>query len=291
MTDTHSVCGHVPIICESAPLPSLCQFQAPDFPVDVSMALPESPLYSPREQMYSVVTDPACSKHTYDMLCDVRDLTDVFLAYSDDLATVVDEDEHDRLRTLLATYDTKVAEFRTKLASMPSASTPGLPTTNDWIYEACRITALIYVSAIITCVPFSTAADPTLNAVVRTAASTSDEGWPTKRLTESLYEVMERTNTGGSWNNMVGVFYWVCVVGSAAARTPVIISANTRPGVNSEAYPTWVKRCMTMFSSRTLALMIFEHPLPLLVTQKKMHKIQALIGRNASHPRVFRESS
>ncbi|KAL5424216.1 hypothetical protein PMIN04_003396 [Paraphaeosphaeria minitans] len=288
---TAIVCGHVPIICESTPLPQLCQFQAPDFPVDPSMALPESPLYSPREQMCSVVTDPACSKHTYNLLCDVRDLTDVFLHHSDNLATIVNEDDHSRLRTLSVEYDMKVAQFRTKLASMASAYTPGLPTTNDWIYEACRITALIYMSAIITCVPFSTAADPTLNAVVREAASTSGEGWPTKRLTESLYEVLERTNTGDSWNNMVGVFYWVCVVGSAAARTPVIISTNSRPSVYSEAYSMWVKRCLTMFSSRTLALMIFEHPLPLLVTQKKMHKIQALIGLNASHPRIFQENS
>ncbi|OAG01714.1 uncharacterized protein CC84DRAFT_1221199 [Paraphaeosphaeria sporulosa] len=288
---TAIVCGHVPIICESAPLPQLCRFQAPDFPVDPSMALPESPLYSPREQMYSVVTDPACSKHTYNLLCDVRDLTDVFLDYNDNLATIVDEHDHNRLRTLSVDYDLKVAQFRTKLASMPSAYTPGLPTSNDWIYEACRITALIYMSALITGVPFSQAADPTLNAVVREAASISDEGWPTKRLTESLYEVVERTNTGDSWNNMVGVFYWVCVVGSAAARTSAIISTNSRPSVHSEAYPTWVKRCLTMFSSRTLALMIFEHPLPLLVTQKKMHKIQALVGRNASHPRVFQEYS
>lgn len=255
------------------------------------MALPESPLYSPREQMYSVITDPACSVHTYKLLCDVRDLTDVFLVYSDNLAAIVNEDDHNRLRTLAVDYDVNVAQFRTKLASMPSAHVSGLPTTDDWIYEACRLTALIYMSAIITCVPFSTAADPTLNAVVRTAATISDEGWPTKRLTESLYEVLERTNTGDSWNNMVGVFYWVCVVGSAAARTPNIISTNSRPSVHSEAYSTWVKRCLTMYSSRTLALMIFEHPLPLLVTQKKMHKIQALIGRNASHPRVFQEKS
>ncbi|KAF2443475.1 hypothetical protein P171DRAFT_495244 [Karstenula rhodostoma CBS 690.94] len=288
---TAIVCSHVPIICESTPLPQLCRFQAPDYPVDISMALPESPLYSPREQMYSVVTDPACSVHTYKLLCDVRDLTDVFLAYSDNLATIVNEDDHSRLRTLSADYDAAVAQFRTRLASMPSAYTPGLPTTNDWIYEACRLTALMYMAAIITCVPFSAAADPAQNAVVRTAASISDGGWPTKRLTESLYEVVERTNTGDSWNNMVGVFYWVCVVGSAAARTPVILSTKSRPSVHSEAYSAWVKRCLTMYSSRTLALMIFEHPLPLLVAQKKMHKIQALIGRNASHPRAFQAHS
>jgi hypothetical protein len=256
------------------------------------MALPESPLYSPREQMYSVVTDPACSVHTYNLLCDVRDLTDLFLAYSDNLVTVVDEVDHGRLRTLSVDYDVTVARLRTKLASLPSAYTPGLPTTNDWIYEACRLTALIFTSAIITCVPFSVAADPTRNVVVRVAASISNEGWPTKRLTESLYEVLERTNTGDSWNNMVGVFYWVCVVGSAAARVPDIVSTHSRPGVHEEAYPTWVKRCLTMYSSRTLALMIFEHPLPLLDTQKKMHRIQALIGRrNASQSHTIHEHS
>lgn len=238
--------------------------------------------------MYSVVTDPACAEHTYNLLCEVRDLTDLFLSHHDRMAALLADGrdiDYERLRALSVSYNVEVSQIRTKLASMPSAHTLGLSTTNDWIYEVCRLTALIYASAIITCVPFSQAADPTRNVVVCTAASIPDDSLPTRRLTEPLYEALERTNTGDTWNNMVGVFYWVCVVGSAAARTPKMIYSRSRPPVGSDAYSTWVKRCLTMFSTRTLAQMIFEHPLPLLATQKKLHKVQDLIGRKASQPR------
>lgn len=247
------------------------------------MVLPESPLYCPREQMHTVMSDPGCSADTYELLCDVRELTDLFLAYSSNLTSIYDgEVEFDKtcLRDLSIDYDVKVAQIRTRLASRPSACTIGLPTTNDWIYESCRITALIYTSAIITCVPFSIAADPEQNAVVGSAAMISSP--PTRRLTESLYEALERTNTGDLWNNMAGVFYWVCSVGAAAARTHTTTNMYSRPSSRSEAYSTWVKRCLTMFSSRALAQMIFEHPLPLLSALRRLLSIQELIGRKAS---------
>ncbi|KAF1979232.1 hypothetical protein BU23DRAFT_151034 [Bimuria novae-zelandiae CBS 107.79] len=195
---TAIVCAHVPIVCESMPLPELCRFQIPYCTIDSSMMLPESLLYCPREQMFSVMTDPACFAHTYELLCRVRDLTDLFLTYSDKLTCGVEEeqefDEY-QLRSLSADYDKKVAHFRTKLASIPSAYMAGLPSTNDWIYEACRITALIYTSAVMTCVPFSVAAHPEQNAIVHTVASNS-ENISNRPLTDSLYEVLERTNTG-----------------------------------------------------------------------------------------------
>lgn len=279
----YSICAHVPIICESTPLPQLCHFQAPDLIVDDSAVLPESPLYCPREHMCSVVADPACSASTYHLLCTVRDLTDLFLAYSSDVASILEDGhafEQDRLQYLSTDYDVKVAQFRTKLASMPSASVPGLPTTNDWIYEACRITGWIHASAIITCAPFSIAADPDSNAIMRTAVPSSGET-ASRRLTDTLYEALERTNTGDLWNNMTGVFYWVCAVGSAAARTSVTVNESfSRPSSHNEAYRTWVKRCLTMFSNRALSQMIFEHPLPLLAAQRKLLRIQELVGRN-----------
>lgn len=232
--------------------------------------------------MISVINDPACSVHTYDLLCDVRDITGEFLAYSERLAMSF-EDESDlpigRLSALSVEYDTETAKFRNKLASLPSAHLPGLPVTGDWIYEACRLTAIIYTSALLTCVPFSIAADPSHNVIWQTA--TISERLPNRRISDMLYEALERTNTGDMWNNMAGVFYWVCAVGAASARTSAIINSNQRPSAHSEAYSTWVRRCLTMLSSRTLAQLIFEHPLPLLATQRKLLRIQELIGRTS----------
>ena len=230
------------------------------------------------------MADPACSAHTYQLLCDVRDVTDLFLAHGDRLASMSEEEqglEQDRIHTLSMEYDVQLGHLRTKLARMPSAFTPGLATSNDWVYEACRITALIHTSAIFTCVPFSIAANGELNAVVRTVEASTSGNDSGRRLVESLLEALERTNTGDVWNNMAGVFYWVCAVGAAAARVPV--ASETHHGEHS----TWARRCLTMYSSRTLAQKIFEYPLPILAAQRRLVEIQARLGNHSEHSQAY----
>ena len=70
--------------------------------------------------------------------------------------------------------------------------------------------------------------------------------------------------------------------GAAAARAPV---ASETQDVEPS---TWVRRCLTMFASRTLAQMIFEYPMPILAAQRKLARVQALLGRyDEQHPQAF----
>ena len=248
-------------------------------------SVPESPLFCPGPAFATIIQDRHCSKATLDLLCNMRDLTRVFVT-NDSVDTQFDLDvcnagcmqpfsRSDAMRTIYM-----------RVALLPSAYTPGLPTTNDWVYEACRITALIYTAAIVKCIPFSIAADPEQNPIfgeMKASANARNSGDILNTpLTEVLYEVLERTDTGNCWNDMAGVFYWVCCVGAAAARTPVTINMTQQPRFRSEAYSIWVRRCLVMLSFRTLVILIFKHTFPTIKAQKQLLKVQALIRRDTT---------
>jgi hypothetical protein len=219
---------------------------------------------------------------TYDLLCDMRDLTDLFLAYNKGLDAVYDlETSEDSVPQgiLASEYDTKVAGIRERLAALPSACTPGTPVTNDWVYESCRIASIIYASAIIMRVPFSVAAEPGRSVILADAASFNSS--PTSnhvRLTDALYEVLERSNMETVWGDMSGVLYWISLVGAAAARVPASIN------MSQYARARWVQRCLIMFATRVMIILIFQHPLPVIMAQKTLLKVQELIGRGHSNP-------
>lgn len=249
---------------------------------------PESPLFCPREQFFTLARDPNCSAVTYDLLCDMRDLTDLFIAHHDSAGAVYDFESglYTPSSPSPRRYHAKVQEIRTRLASLPSANTPGLPTSNDWVYEACRIASIIYVTAIKMRVPLSVAAasGPSLvleneRPPIRSAHGSGDESdSQSQSLVKLLYEVLERSNTEEIWGDMAGVLYWVSLIGAAASRNAVSLNMSmepTRP--REEAYSTWVRRCFIMFATRAMIILIFQHPLPIILTQRKMLKVQELL--------------
>jgi hypothetical protein len=258
-------------------------------PVASNIAIPESPLFCPRSEFFTIVRNARCSEITYDLLCDMRDLTDAFVLYNKGFGAVLDveaEEESSQVSLSSAEYDAKVSAIRARLASLPSAYTPGLPTSNDWVYESCRIASIIYASAIIMRVPFSVASEPGRSVILADSVSLTNSlaggHLVSTRLTEALYEVLERTNMEDVWGEMSGVLYWVSIVAAAAARTPASINMSRTPRSRSEAYATWVRRCLIMFATRTMIILIFEHPLPMIMAQKKLLKVQELIGSGSS---------
>lgn len=112
------------------------------------------------------------------------DLTELFIAHNGAVETVLDEDAHADaawVGPLLVDYRAKVTEIRLRVASLPSAYTKNLPTSNDWVYEACRIAAIIYTSAIVMRVPFSIAAEPDCNVILLHRNSVRSHGTDQRR--------------------------------------------------------------------------------------------------------------
>jgi hypothetical protein len=213
----------------------------------------------------------------------MRDLTDLFITpdaegftYSISETNTIPPDSYH------IEYVTKTTEIRERLTLLPSAYIAGLATSSDWVYEACRIAALIYTASVILRLPFSTTADPSRNPLVAEseAFNNHDNGTPlfTTRLSEALYEVLKRTDSAYLWGNMSGVFYWVTSVGAAVARAPAAIDTSHQPQSQSEAYAVCLRRCVTMYSMRAMTILIYEHPVPVLLSQKRLLRVQKLIG-------------
>jgi hypothetical protein len=290
-TDTNrSVCYHCDIFCEAEPLPVIQAWEPPEYVgVDENVAIPESPLFCPMSDFLTASDDSHCSASTRDLLRDMRDLSDLFITQNVEESTyniheprTVPPDSFD------VEYVTKITKIRRRLTQLPSVYIPGLPTSSDWVYESCRITALIYTASIILRLPFSITADPSRNPLVAESEvfSNLNNATPlsTTRLSEALYEVLELTDSAYIWGYMPGVFYWVSSVGAAAARAPAAINTSHQPQFRSEAYAVWVRRCLTMYTMRAMTILVFEHPVPVLLSRKRLLRVQRLIALTIKVP-------
>jgi hypothetical protein len=285
---------HNSIFTESTPV-SLFNTWEPCMyaPIEEWAALPESPLFCPRAEFFTVLRAPRCSETTYELLCDMRDLTDLVIAHHAGLDTVVDletEVETTRVRLSLEDYNAQIAGICTRLAALPSAYTPGLPTTNDWLYESCRIVAIIYTGAILSRISFSISAEPSFNPIlsdpVYMSNSLAGGHLYSRPLTEALFEALTRSDTTNIWDDMSGVLYWVASVGAAAARTPSTINMSSTPKSRNHAHAIWIRRCLIMHATRPLLLLVFQHPISIIMAQKTLLKVQHLTG-SGNPARVF----
>ena len=284
-----AVCYHCDIFCEAETLPAFRDGLPTSLAViDDEIALPESPLYCPRRSYLTISKDSQCSPYTLELLSDMKDLTSLFITHNTALNTIHDVDTVDvsRLSPPNEYYEARVYSIRTRLAALPSAHSIGLSVSGDWLYEACRIAALIYTTAVALRVPFSVAADPNcvdyLDTPASSAAWNGDEPVHKPHLTEALYQTLQRADTSNLWKNMSGVLYWVSVVGAVAARTPSTMNMAQQDRFEHESYSVWVRRCLIMTATRTMIVLVFEHPTAIIEAQKTLLKVQELIGSHAS---------
>jgi hypothetical protein len=241
-----------------------------DVPKNETGPLPESPLFCYNIDFETIPNNTSCSIATYQVLCDMRDLTNLFIKKT---TKDIKEEDEERTSLSLQDYPKEVSAIRERLASLPSAYSPGHETSNDWVYEACRIAALIYTTAIFFEVPLSVAADPNHYRDLSGSSSTANSD-----VTRQLLSVLERTDVGNIWSDMAGVLYWVCAVGAAAARTPAALDESLQFLPRCASDQVWVRRCLVMHATRTMLILIFQHPTPMIMAQKKLLQVQELIG-------------
>lgn len=233
LTPHNRCCYHGSLIFENEPLLVLVAYTlARGPPVARVGSIPESRLFYSRADFTTISADSRCSTDTCNLLRDMRDVrefTDLFVSRQAASETLRDTHELDAayIHRRDIEYSSRVAAMRKRLTGLPAAHIPGLPTSNDWVYEACRITALIYGASMIFLLPFSTAANPCRNLLVAESEAFNCV-WPevsllNTYLSEALLKSLQRTNVGDMWNKMSVVFYWVSTVGAAAARSPATL--------------------------------------------------------------------
>lgn len=156
----------------------------PTRPISDSEFIPESPLFCPRADFYSIGTSPGCNEDTLQLLRVVRDLIQI--------KSVMDSTKlEERQQTLLIRY----GEIKSALTALISAT-----STNNACgiaeYECCRQAASMMMAAIDTSTPFQ-------------ALDTS--------LIEKLMSALQKTDIGNCWGSMSGVLLWVSLIGVTAA--------------------------------------------------------------------------
>lgn len=293
---------HVALVClwqchiisekkRTSPLFQDYELPAYTLPDNIRSAPLESPLFCPSVDMKGVKDDAQCHNLTYGLLCDMRELTDLFIAFHATVSGTHEDQGRPRRCILRAEYDERTHEICMRVASLPSAKASGTPVHKDWIYEAWRLAALIYTSAILARVPFSTAADPEQNFMfndpVLVYTTRVHRNLCSRRLNETLYEVLERTDTGDLWSGMIGVFYWVTAVGAAASRTQTTIHPTNSNLPHSEAHAMWVRRCFVMYAMRAVILSVFEHSLPTVSAQDTLLKVQELLSPSGATAKLL----
>ena len=257
-----SVVYHQAIFCERPPLPLFVDHDPfPAAAFDPLVPLPESPLFCPREGFRTIGPGKACSKAAFDVVCHMRNLTDAFVSRYTVVSVEADGDDH-------TAYRERVARIRRHIFALPSAEAPDSGVHQDWVYECCRIAAIIYTAAIAYRVPFSIATT-VIQALDDSARHVSH---PSSDLVDALYRAYNKSDVGDLWGAMSGVLFWVTLVGAAAARASVGGTAQ------SQRRATWVRRCLVMSASRAMLKLVFPHPVPTLRAQKRMSLVQALVG-------------
>ncbi len=91
-----------------------------------------------------------------------------------------------------------------RILHMPSAKVPGLPCTGDYVYEACRIVAVLMVQS------------AERNQLWRVLAQ-EGSGSETVTLLRALRYALEKTDLGSLWGKNIGLLYWVGLVFHCAA--------------------------------------------------------------------------
>lgn len=173
-------------------------------PLPSSAKVLESPLYCPRSGFFTIVRSTRCSEQIHDILHNMWDVTAISLQAAG----------ADFIGPLEATHisPSSAASIWNRATARPSATLVGTPVSNDWMYESCRLAALIYCRMVLPRIPsIVTGVFPPLSVLGR-----------------DLYRSLARTDTGDCWGDMAGVLYWCSLVGGAAMRSVLETSETDR---------------------------------------------------------------
>lgn len=181
-----------------------------------------SPLYASRGDFTAMMH--CCSTQTLEIITDMYTLTQAVRR------------QRSRSRAFIPSHPH--LEMYNRLQSLPS--TQG----SDWMHESVRLTALIYTNAILHHTTFSSAAN-----IQHEDAIAGD-----RTLLCALLSAVAHTNVTGCWDDMRGVFLWVCLIGGVAAWD----AANTETGLMDPPI-AWARKCFSLWMIRAVVGVGFEH--------------------------------
>jgi hypothetical protein len=222
-----------------------------------NLLIPFSPLYAPSGDLSSLFG--FCSDNTYEILCDMEELKRMFFlrwSYVNDVFPPQSPSE-------LASYDADMQRIYSRLLHRPSAEDEIIV---DWVYESCRLAALIYCRSIVQGVPLSDA-----------ASVMSGAGLSYSTVVAALHNALNNTDRSEHWGPLRGVFLWICLVGGAASWPAKLnpTFSDTDDGWKAAA---WTRKCFALYTVKTALGCGFDHASAVIESQRTMLQIQHLIN-------------
>jgi hypothetical protein len=222
---------------------------------------PISPLFAPQGDLSALYG--SCSTDTYRILCNMHELTRTFIHrwnYANDAYAQTSPN--------VGSYESHMQQIYTRLLLFPS--TTDVQVAPDWVYESCRLAALIYCRSIVQGMPLSDSADIVL-------APSSNVAFAGVTMLRALHDALMNTDKNSNWGDMYGVFMWICLVGGAAAWPP---RSQDTYGISDEgpAPTAWMKKWFALFAVKSSLGGGFEQALAATEAQRTMLQVQNLIG-------------
>jgi hypothetical protein len=144
----------------------------------------------------------------------------------------------------LATCDAELQSIYSDLLLLPSTDDSSTP---DWVYESCRIAALIYCRSIVHGATLADSAN-----IMHASISGSSSGSVT--LLAALHSALGKTELQTCWGfDLSGAFLWVALVGAAASRSPPRSSSDEALQASA-----WRRKCFALYAVRAAVSVPFE---------------------------------
>ena len=212
---------------------------------------PISPLYAPGGEISRLYG--SCADETFEIIRDMHDLTRSFIGRWNYPAS----------EAPLA--EAHLEQIYTRLLYRPSTEDNITP---DWIYECCRIAALIYCRSIVQGMPLAQSGNIMY-------ARSSGAGTGTTMIS-ALHHAFEQTDRTRHWDDMCGVLLWVCLVGGAASWPSFQSLYADVPDAQSS--PAWTRKCFALYAVRSSLSVNFNHADAIVEAQRSMLQVQHLIS-------------
>ncbi|KAL5423997.1 hypothetical protein PMIN04_003455 [Paraphaeosphaeria minitans] len=246
-------------VLRGRPEPAMLQGFTPE-PLNRSVGShrPISPLYAPEGNLSALYG--RCSVDTFEIIRDMHQLTRTFVnrwRYPES------ED---------AVAESRLVQIYTRILYRPSTEDD---VSDDWIYESCRIAALIYCRSIVQGMPLAQSAN-----VMHARSSGLGTG---TTLISALHRAVDQTDRVGQWGDMSGVLLWVYLVGGAASWPSFQPLHVELP--EDQSSTAWTRKWFALHAVRTSLSINFDHADAIVESQRTMLQVQHMIGLRRGGPR------
>ncbi|KAI0587724.1 hypothetical protein Alg215_01306 [Pyrenophora tritici-repentis] len=219
-------------------------------------ASPISPLSTPLENVPRLYR--GCSAGTSEIVNNMQRCTHTFLARWNQV---------DGTQRRPGSYELQLHHIYSRLLSLPSTNAD---LARDWIYESCRLAALIYCRSIIHGTSF---ADSANTMYASTSGSRPDT------LLSALHDALGRTDVQNCWGfDLSGVFLWVTLIGAAASWSLEVPWSEA----TLQSLP-WMRKCFALYAVRAAVSVPFEHADTTIFALRTMLQVRRCLAVKSRH--------